>query len=293
MIAVKLIYSKNLSDPTGASTVMRLHAENCDYYVKQGIKFNVLARDTISKSSSSVIAQRKSHNWKTRFTGFIGKLSSNSPTAAYLYTYIRSIRPAKLFNNILGGFIGDNDVLFFNEMIPCYYFLRKYGKGNHKIVVMFHNDGEDFTAEKNKTVGFDKSWVFRKYMNMQGFVVEQADRLGFVSKNAASRFVELHPNVNLSKIFYILNGMKLYPERVNKLLDPIEIVCVGTVNDSKRQETIVRAIMRALYNHENIDNVHFTIVGDGERLGYLLSLSEEYGLQKYITFVGSTKKVDD
>jgi glycosyltransferase involved in cell wall biosynthesis len=292
MINVKLIYSKGLSDPTGASTVMRSHADNCDYYAKNGVKLDVLARDTIFKSAAAVIAQRQKKNLRFLFTDFIGRMSSKSPTAEYFYQYIRSIRPAIQFNNILGSYIADNDILFFNEMIPCYYYLTKYGKGNHKIVAMFHNDGEDFTAEKNKTLGFDKSWVFKKYMKMQDIVINQVDRLGFVSENAASRFIELHPQVTSSKVFYIQNGMNLYPERIVKSVSTLDIVCVGTVNDRKRQETIVRALIKAQQNNLDIDNVHFTIVGGGDRLDFLKQLSEEHNLQRYITFVGSSNDVD-
>lgn len=292
MMNVKLIYSKNLSDPTGASTVMRAHAENCDYYASSHINFSVLARDTILKSADSAIAQRNSRNWKTYLTDIIGKLSASSPTAAFFYEYIRSIRPAKQFNNLLGSHIDANDVLFFNEMMPCYYYLMKYGKGNHKIVAMFHTDGEDFTAEKNKTKGFEHSWVFKKFVKMQNLVVNQVDRLGFVSESAANRFMELHPWVSPSKVFYIQNGMNSYPVRVTHLYDPIEIVCVGTVNDSKRQETIVRALIKARKEHLDIENIHFSIVGGGNRLEYLKALSDENNLHKYITFVGSSNQVD-
>ncbi|MBQ9230159.1 MAG: glycosyltransferase family 4 protein [Prevotella sp.] len=290
---VKLIYSKNLSDPTGASTVMRIHAEQVDRYAKAGINFEVLARDTIYKKANTANSAQKPHfSYKKLITGSLERLSRKSATAAYLWTYIRSLRPAKKLNNLLRDYIEEDDVLFFNEFVMCYYYLKQYGKGNHKIVTMFHSDGEDFTAEKERTRGFEKTWVYRMYMRRQDLVISQTDRLGFVSRMAAERFKELHKEVDTDKVFYIQNGMQSYPQRDVPIHRPIEIVCVGTINPRKNQESIVRALIKCKDNGISLDHIHFTLVGGGEKLPLLMQLSDSYGLSKTVSFVGSSNEVD-
>lgn len=290
---VKLIYSKNLSDPTGASTVMRIHAEQVDCYAKAGVKFEVLARDTIYKNANSANLVPKPHfSYKRLITSSLERLSKKSATAAYLWTYIRSLRPAKKLNNLLRDYIEEDDVLFFNELDMCYYYLKLYGKGSHKIVTMFHNDGEDFTAEKERTKGFEGSWVYRMYMRRQKLVIGQTDRLGFVSKMAAERFMDLHEEVDADKVFSIQNGMKSYPQRDVPVHYPIEIVCVGTINPRKNQESIVRALIKCKDNGISLEHIHFTLVGGGENLPLLMQLSDVHGLNNAISFAGSSNEVD-
>ncbi len=293
---VKLIYSKNLSDPTGASTMMRIHKEQISCYAKSGIVFDIISRDTQIKKPRHP-SQKKGNNklidYKFIITHLLEVFSTKNSTAAFLWIYIRSLRPAKKIVNALKDCISQDDILFFNEMDTCYYFLKKYGKGSHRIVTMFHNDGEDFTAEKNRTKGFEKSWVYSLFLHRQNVVVCQTDKLGFVSQKAAERFKELHQNVNEKKIFYIQNGMESYPKRSVSLHNPIEIICVGTINPRKNQESIVRALIKCVERKINIDNIHFTLVGDGDKLPLLLTLSKDYGLEKYISFVGSSNEVDE
>lgn len=290
---VKLVYSKNLSDPTGASTVMRIHAEQVDSYAKAGINFKVLARDTIYKKANTAHLVQKPHfSYKKLITSSLERLSKKSATAAYLWTYIRSLRPAKKLNNLLHDYIEEDDMLFFNEFDMCYYYLKQYGKGNHKIVTMFHSDGEDFTAEKERTRGFEKTWVYRMYMRRQDLVISQTDRLGFVSLMAAERFKELHKEVDANKVFYIQNGMLSYPQRDVPIHHPIEIVCVGTINPRKNQESIVRALIKCKDTGINLDHIHFTLVGGGEKLPLLMQLSDVHGLNQAISFVGSSNEVD-
>ena len=290
---VKLIYSKNLSDLTGASTVMRVHAEHVDCYTKAGINFVVLARDTIYKKSGSANLSSKSRfSYKRLITITLEHLSNKSAIAAFLWTYIGSLRPAKKLNKLLYDYIKKDDVLFFNELDTCYYFLKKYGKGEHKIVTVFHNDGEDFTAEKERTKGFERTWVYRMYLRRQDLVIRQTDRLGFVSHMAAERFKELHKEVDANKVFYIQNGMQSYPQRDVPIHHPIKIVCVGTINPRKNQESIVRALIKCKDIGISLDHIHFTLVGGGEKLPYLVQLSDAHGLNNVISFVGSSNEVD-
>lgn len=290
---VKLVYSKNLSDPTGASTVMRIHAEQVDCYAKAGINFEVLARDTIYKKADTANLPSRPHfSYKKLITNSLECLSKKSATAAFLWNYIRSLRPAKKLNNLLCDYIEKDDVLFFNELDACYYFLKKYGKGSHRIVTVFHNDGEDFSVEKERTKGFETSWVYRMYMRRLEVVIRQTDRLGFVSKMSAERFKELHNEVDTNKVFYIQNGMQSYPQRDVSIHHPIEIVCVGTINPHKNQESIVRALIKCKDNGISFDHIHFTLVGGGERLPLLMKLTDANGLNKAIRFTGASTEVD-
>lgn len=49
MKKVALIYSKNISDLTGVSAVMRSFAENKDLFKKNGIELSVYSRENICR----------------------------------------------------------------------------------------------------------------------------------------------------------------------------------------------------------------------------------------------------
>ena len=99
MKKVALIYSKNISDLTGVSAVMRSFAENKDLFKKNGIELSVYSRENICNKSQILKEARRSNNLKQRIKSkisqFITKHAKKHSLFAFQKIYIASIRPAK------------------------------------------------------------------------------------------------------------------------------------------------------------------------------------------------------
>ena len=73
MKKVALIYSKNISDLTGVSAVMRSFAENKDLFKKNGIELSVYSRENICNKSQILKEARRSNNLKQRIKSKISQ----------------------------------------------------------------------------------------------------------------------------------------------------------------------------------------------------------------------------
>lgn len=292
MKKVRLLYSKSLKEQTGASTVMRLHANNVDYYLNKGILFSVYTRDNFLKSDSNSFIEGQSckSRIKQKLDSILSLYYRKSPILGFLMEYLRNIHPAELFINNM-PIVNDDDILFFNELYTCYCYLKKIGKNNNKIVLVIHNDGYDFHDLCDKIDGFKESWIFKQMLKRYHEVLKSVDRIGFVSQFATENFINNHPDIDSQKVFYVLNGMEL-THTPKTVADNYEVVCVGSVNDRKRQETIVRALINCKQEKIDLSDIHFTIVGSGDKLDYLMQLSTDNGIDDYITFTGGTTDVN-
>ena len=278
---IKLLYSKNLSDQTGASAVMRSFADNILLFNKYSICFEVFSREKFFGYSNSIAVEgKKKKSLNLYISQLLGVLAKTMPLAAYCYDYIRSIRPARKFVKKTMPYIKKDDVLFFHELFTCYYYLKYRGTLNNKIICVFHSDGKDFQMEKSRYANLEDSWYYRKLMKMQRYVLSHISKLGFVSKLSSETFISLHPEFDNSKVFYVYNGL----ENINysqHSYDTYKIVCVGTVNERKGQHYII-----------DLSKIHFTIVGGGELLEGLRLKVVEFQLNDYITFVGPSNEVE-
>ena len=101
MKKVALIYSKNISDLTGVSAVMRSFAENKDLFKKNGIELSVYSRENICNKSQILKEARRSNNLKQRIKSkisqFITKHAKKHSLFAFLKIYIASIRMIYIF----------------------------------------------------------------------------------------------------------------------------------------------------------------------------------------------------
>lgn len=292
MKKVRLLFSKSLKEQTGASTVMRLHANNVDYYLGKDIDFSVFTRDDFLNANANNSSKGKSLKikLKEKIDSILSLYYRKSPLLGFLMEYVRNIHPAELFvNNLPNNNV--NEILFFNELYTCYCYLNKNSKNNHKIVLVIHNDGYDFHDLCDKIEGFKDSWLFNQMLKRYHKVLKSVDRIGFVSQYATENFINNHPDIDPKKVFYVLNGMEL-TDTPKSEADNYEVVCVGSVNDRKRQETIVRALINCREEKIDLTGIHFTIVGSGDKLEYLKQLSTDNGIDEYITFAGGTTDVN-
>lgn len=88
------------------------------------------------------------------------------------------------------------------------------------------------------------------------------------------------------------NGIAIIPkidiqENQKKYL---EICCIATIYERKGQKFIVEAL-NTLKHSGSLPDIHFSIVGDGTSKNELQQLSIDYGIEKYITFCGSSNDI--
>lgn len=293
---VDLIYSKNLSDKTGASTVMRLLNGCKSSFGKYGFELDAIAREHITKSNPEVSnAPNKinySKGFKTKAIQLLANMARTRPSAALLLAYIQSIRAAQKIVRYAKKEVKTGDILFFHELYTAYYYLKFFGK-NNPVVIVYHNDGCGNKLLEDRYQNFRGSYFDRLLNHMTEFVNQRADFIGFVSKCSLENFQKLNPAIAQERLFYAHNGIPSEPQikRSHKL--PIEIVCVATVIESKGQCFIIDALCKFKRNNEPFPNVHISIVGGGPLLPNLLSQVEENALGDMVTFHGASNNVKE
>ena len=166
MKKVALIYSKNISDLTGVSAVMRSFAENKDLFKKNGIELSVYSRENICNKSQILKEARRSNNLKQRIKSkisqFITKHAKKHSLFAFLKIYIASIRPAK---KIVQYFVNQNkkyDIIFIHEIFTCYEYLKQC-QSQAKTIFIIHCCGDIYSSYKLDYKNFEKS-IYYKYL---------------------------------------------------------------------------------------------------------------------------------
>ncbi len=292
MNKVSLIYSKNLSDQTGASAVMRTLNDSKPLFRNYDIDLNVYSREMMMpKGGNTNQSVKNKKSYKDIIASVLQYLSKEIPLAAYALSYIRSMRPSKRLVAYMDGKIGKEDILFFHEIYTAYYYLKKYGKKN-KVVLVIHNDGRDFYLESIRYRHFENSIYHKKLNQMLHFVLCNADRVGFVSSISVDNFKGLHPDFPNNKLFVAYNGLpKVAPLPVKENNRMYRLVCVGTVIVSKGQQFIIEAFKKMKTEGKDMSNISCTIVGGGPNLDCLQEDVRRNDLCDSIIFTGPTNEV--
>lgn len=294
MIKVSLVHNVYLSLKNGANTVICALLSSAELFAENGILLTAVVPDKFSTrifDKGQISFKDRVRNW---ITNTLIVFSKHSSLAAIIIFYIRVQRSGKI---IAKRYINsenhkNDDVVFFHTLFSCYYFLKYRKSKKQKIVMVLHTNGETFKMSKISYPALSRSFYYKKLLEMEKFTLQQVDRISFVSKASKDNFLQLHPNINPEKVYYIYNGLKEFPiiERRN-LHFPLEIVCVASISDRKGQHYIVNALKEL--NEDVRNKVHFTFVGDGVSREHLEKEVKENCLMKYITFVGVTNKVEE
>ena len=125
MKKVVLLYSKNLTDPTGASAVIRILNDNIPLFQQNNIHLSVYSRDRFVQTNQ----MEKSHSWlgnvKLKISDFLANTAKTNSLAAYLSIYIKSIRPAKKLVNYYLKQAEDAKIVFIHEIFTCYEYIKR------------------------------------------------------------------------------------------------------------------------------------------------------------------------
>lgn len=292
MKKVALIFSANLSNPTGSSAIIRNFADSRAIFKNKEVELSVYAPDLRNEEVEITVKKESEKGVYRKSAIMVSNYGVNHAIGAVIRLYVRYMR-----STVVTDYIKKNtkdDVVFFHELFTCYKYLKKRKDTNAKVVLVMHNDGDTYKMLRTEYKTLEKSIFYKHLERLEDYVLEHIDLIGFSADYPCKNFIDLHPEFNKNKIFYVYNGLTIDPLKMtfaSNNSDVYEICCVGTVMERKGQRFIVEAL-RKMAATSTIPNVHFSIIGAGPLKEDLEVLSKEYSVSKYITFCGSTSNVN-
>ena len=294
---VTLLYSKYFSDPTGASAVMRFLNQGQELFRKNGVEISFYSRDTILPKNNSISEDKRNDSNKSVkgcIMSFLRKQSKKNPFAALLHKYIRSGRAAKTLINRYRKEDFQDDIVFIHELDTCYNFLKTRKKDDKtKVVLVLHENGVINGMMLLEYPSLKRSLFYKLIQNKSNYVLNNVDKLGFVSETSMNNFISNNSAYNRDKLFYNLNGIPsvAIPSMAFHHKNTINLCCVGTVNERKGQRYIVEALSQLPLAER--EKIHIDIVGDGENKEELVLFCQQNNLLKYISFLGKRTDIVD
>lgn len=291
---VTLLYSKYISDPTGASAVMRYLKESMVLFRNKGINMNYFTRDTIIlKKENQNEHIDTSIGAKGIIMKFLKRFSKTNSICALLHLYIRSGRAAKVLVKRYLSQSTNDDIVFIHEIDTCYYYLKYIkNQGDVKVILVSHGKGDLYGMTRLNYPCLCSGLLSRYLYKREKYVLSHIDRLGFVSQTSMENFKNKNSAFDQSKLFYNLNGI---PDidiiKKEKDCNVFNIACVGTVNERKGQRFIIEALAGIPISQR--EKIHINIIGDGELKNELEEYCLEKSINQYVTFWGSRKDVSD
>lgn len=292
---VTLLYSKYLSDPTGASAVMRFLHESKSLFEDKGVDIDYYTRENIFPNKIKGSKAAEIHGIKKYLYNLIDCHCRTNSLAALLHLYIRSGRAAKILVSMYRKLDRKDDIVFIHEIDTCYYYLRRKNKNNSaNVVMMLHTNGEIYGTICRDYPCLNNSVLLRLLQYKYDYVLCNIDKLGFVSRLSMERFKSIYVNFPKEKLFYNYNGapnISILLDLNDDKSDKLNICCVATVNERKGQRFIVDALIELKQNIR--EKIHINIIGDGEIKDGLYNICNENGVSNYITFWGNRTDVPE
>lgn len=292
MKKVALIYSANLSNPTGASAIIRNFSDSRAILNKNGIELSIHAPDMQNQETKISVQKEGEKGFYSKSAVIISNFGVNNAIGAVVRLLVPYMRSTTVKDYLKKN--TKDDVVFFHELFTCYKYLKKRKNKDTKVVLVLHNDGDTYKMLRTEYKTLEKSFFYKYFLRIERYVLENIDLLGYSADYPCRNFIRLHPEFDKNKIFYVYNGLSvdnLKKSRTKNNSDTYEICCVGTVMERKGQRFIVEALHK-MATTSKIPNVHFSIIGGGPLKNELEILAGQYGVSKYITFCGSTSNVN-
>lgn len=287
MIKVDLLYPSWLKAPNGASSFVNSLKTKVGDFRHHGIELNVYSNDIIEPRSfgDKTAIQKRNH-----FRNLIFKFAaSNAVLSIFLFHYL-SFHSRRLVSYYM-KMKRKPDILFFQEAVTCYYFIKYCPKCEAKIILIKHDNGEDFKMLYYTYPKLD-SWLGNLYLSrILRYVYPKVSKFLFVSQTSMNTFLEYHSNISPAKCGYVYNGIE--PDFLGEFsshtdTDTIKMVCVGTISDRKNQKMILQALLSLPKELQRKYSVIF--VGDGEGKEGLIEISKN--IESDVQIVGSSNMVN-
>lgn len=294
---VTLLFSKYITDSTGASAVMRYLKEGKSIFRAKDVSMDYFTRDNIypkKETEPSPSDKKKLVGLKNFVFNHIERYCKKYSIYAILHMYIRSGRAAKILVSRYISRPSNDDIVFFHEIGTCYYFLKyRNARNKAKVILVSHSNGELYGTIKIDYPCLEKG-LFKNYLpNREKYVLSNIDRLGFVAESSMKNFKKNNKGFPHEKLFFSLNGI---PDiKIEKCIDNIfpkyRICCVATVNERKGQRFIIEAMMSL--PQDILDKIHVNIIGGGCLKEELCNISMLNGIEQFVTFWGDRKDIPE
>lgn len=150
--------------------------------------------------------------------------------------------------------------------------IKEFGKNKSKIVTTFH--------------GYDmSSYIKKEGGNIYKPLFKEGDLFLPISKYWYKRLIELGCDKKKIKIHRMGINTKLFKFKERKISknEKISFLTVGRLVEKKGHEYSIRAISKIAKENSNIE---YNIVGDGPLKDRLKKLTKEFGVGKYVKFLG-------
>jgi glycosyltransferase involved in cell wall biosynthesis len=298
MKKVDIVYPYWINSHTGASKNLIRFKNNIDFFRENEIELSFFTMDSITPKDFTHSARKK-----RTLRSIVGKhVNTFSKYNAFISWQLIK-RSFKGSNLILEKYYLENsqpDVIDFQDLFTCFYYLQSIKKSKAKIILFNHTNGEDFKMWKLYYPKLENSMYYNKLIEIQKYVLDKIDKYVFISDLARKRFLEIHNDFPASKTQFFHNGVpklngieltKMEQLITNRDYSKYNFVCTGTLNSRKGQELIIKALSQIeLIKRERI---MITFLGEGAELEKFKRLANSLHVDKYIDFVGGVDNVDD
>ena len=302
MINVDVIFSSKLNSIIGPVQTLKRLVSNHPFFLENGYNLTLFTLDNPGGAQSLSYCQTSSV--AKRNQSFLAKKIKEIARFLALHSYLYdAIRIKKLLSAPTGliqqycSMDREQQVIVFHYIYDCYCYLKQVKDVKAKIVLFIHADSTKSSMLLEYFPKAKGTAVERELDNITQFVLEKVDRVISISKIGAKNFLKEHPELE-GRVEVVVNGIDdittdqlQYVEetRKNPSTKKYRLISCGTINGRKGQWIVIDALSKLPKNL--LDEIEYTIVGDGPQRVSLEATVARYGL-KNVRFVGSVPNVE-
>lgn len=302
MINVDIIFSFNLNSIIGPVQTLKRLVINHPFFLENGYDLTLFTLDnpggtqSLSSCQTSSVAKRSQSFIVRKMKEMARFLALHS----YLYDSLRIRKLLSAPTGLIQRYCSKNrepQVIVFHYIYDCYCYLKQVKDVSAKIVLFIHADSTKSSMLLEYFPKAKGTIVERELDDITQFVLDKVDRVISISKIGAKNFLREHPELE-GRIGVVVNGIDdittdqlQYVEETRKKpsVKKYRLISCGTVNGRKGQWIVVDAISKL--PQRLLDEIEYTIVGDGPQKVTLEATVERYGL-KNVQFAGSVPNVE-
>ncbi|BDD06971.1 glycosyltransferase family 4 protein [Aureibacter tunicatorum] len=290
MRKVDIVYMGKVSAKNGVSSIIRSYLDNISLFKNSGIDLNIYGLEDSISDDNIVERTNKKRSLRSIFLRYTKNnyiLSVVFVLRAYFYNAYKSVNKYLIEDKI-------GDVIFFQDLFSCYFYLKLRKKSNVKIVLVLHNNGEAFKMVYDYFPALKNSLFSTWLEKLSDLCFEKVDKIGFVSNFSMNNFNLLSKQKYKKKLFFVHNGVVddkndfFQEKKVNST--NLTLVCAASVSYRKGQDIIIHSL-------SNMDvekgRLNILFLGDGPELNKLRKEVDKLELNSFIQFEGSVDNVDD
>lgn len=295
MKRVDIIYGQSLKGIEGINYVNSAFVEGNKYFKKNGIILSKIYSpyeifDCINQNRLTLIGSDmhlSSYERKRKVRMFLRKIFSSDylPGASLKFYLNYIITSQKSVHNYLRA-KSESDFIIFQSFLSAYFYFKYSKNKNKKTILILHCSKDPFEQMAPNFKGlFSHRWFKKWIYGRLNFVFYKIDKIVYLSKRAVE-----YSSASKDKKTYIYNGEEDLKEWIpTDVHEPLNLVCVGSMNWRKGQDLVIEALSRL--SRVKRDKIKFHLVGDGPQMAELKNAVIANNLQNIVAFYGARNDV--